>query len=156
MGYWSLYKFFIIIFLAYLFLVRKYHNLLVVVFAIIFSWITFFILLPEQEFKEFLNQFNFIINVSDYLLGLEYPAPFSENSTRYTKALLLIVFSGIFLINYFLNTSNKENFNSKFFLFFIFISSIVFFKSGLMRSDTPHIKYSSGLYTLLIIFFISY
>ena len=41
-------------------------------------------------------------------------------------------------------------------LFFIFISSIIFFKSGLTRSDGPHIKYTSGLYTILVFFFISY
>jgi hypothetical protein len=41
-------------------------------------------------------------------------------------------------------------------LFFLFISSIIFFKSGLTRSDGPHIKYTSGIYTLLIYFFISY
>ena len=157
--YWDIgtyINFLLLIFLAYLFLVRKFYNLLIVIFAIIFSWLTFYFLLPEQELNEFLNQYIFVINISDYLLGIEYPEPFSEKSTRHTKALLLIVFSGIFLINYLFNTSNKENFNSKFVLFFIFIASIVFFKSGLMRSDAPHIKYSSGLYTLLIIFFISY
>ena len=96
------------------------------------------------------------VSLSDYLLGIEYPKPFSDKSTRHTKALLLIIASGIFLVNYVFNTSNKENLKSKFILFFIFISSVVFFKSGLMRSDTPHIKYSSGLYLLLIVFFISY
>ena len=157
--YWDIgayINFLLLLFLAYLFLVKKFYNLLVVIFAIVFSWFAFYTLLPEQELNEFLNQYIFVINISDYLLGIEYPEPFSEKSTRHTKALLLIVFSGIFLINYLFNTSNKENFNSKFVLFFIFIASIVFFKSGLMRSDAPHIKYSSGLYTLLIIFFISY
>merc|ERR1712070_215680 len=107
-------------------MVKKFYNLLVVVFAIIFSWLTFYTLLPEQELNEFFNQYIFVINISDYLLGIEYPAPFSEKSTRHTKALLLIVFSGICLINFLFNTSNKENFNSKFVLFFIFIASIIF------------------------------
>ena len=149
-------NFLLLFFLTYLFLVKKYYNLLVVIFTIIFSWALFYVFLPDQELLEFFNQYYFITNISDYLLGLEYPAPFSHKSTRHTKALLLIIFAGIFLFNYFLNTSNKENLNSKLILFFIFISSLIFFKSGLMRSDAPHIKYSSGLYTLLIIFFTSY
>ena len=157
--YWDIgvyINFLLLFFLTYLFLVKKYYDLSVVTFTIIFSWMLFYVFLPDQELQEFFNQYNFIINISDYLLGLEYPTPFSDKSTRHTKALLLIIFAGIFLINYFLNTSNKENLNSKLVLFFIFVSSLIFFKSGLMRSDAPHIKYSSGLYTLLIIFFTSY
>ena len=157
--YWDIgtyVNFILVFFLIYLFLVKKYHDLFVISFTVTFSFIIFFSILPNQEIKEFFNQYNFIINISDYLLGIEYPAPFSENSARFTKALLLIVFSGVFLLNYFFNTEYKENLNSKLILFFIFFSSIVFFKSALMRSDTPHIKYSSGLYLLLIIFFTSY
>ncbi len=149
-------NFLLIFFLVYLFLVKKYYNLSIIIFSIILSWSIFFISLPSDEIKEFFNQYIFIVNISDYLLGIEYPAPFSEGSTRHTKALLLIILSGVFLVNYIINSSDKESLNSKFILFFIFISSIIFFKSGLMRSDSQHIKYTSGLYTLLIIFFISY
>ena len=157
--YWDIgtyINFLLILFLIYLFFVKKIHDLLTISISIILSWSIFCVFLPNEELKEFFNQYNFIINVSDYLLGLEYPTPFSDKSTRHTKALLLIIASGIFLVNYIFNTSNKENLNSKFILLFIFISSVVFFKSGLMRSDVPHIKYSSGLYTLLFTFFISY
>ncbi len=157
--YWdigSYTNFLLIFFLIYLFLVKKYYDLSIIIFSIILSWSIFYISLPSDEIKEFFNQYIFIINISDYLLGIEYPTPFSEKSTRHTKALLLIILSGVFLVNYIFKNSDKENLNSKFILFFIFISSIVFFKSGLMRSDSPHIKYSSGLYSLLIIFFTSY
>ena len=149
-------NFLLLFFLTYLLITKKYHNLLITVFSIIISWSLFYTILSETEIKEFINQYKFVISISDYLLGLEYPAPFSNNSTRYTKALLLIIFAGIFMINFFLNTSYKENLNTKLVLLFIFLSSLVFFKSGLMRSDAPHIKYSSGLYTLLVIFFTSY
>ena len=87
---------------------------------------------------------------------MEYPEPFSDKSTRHTKALLFIIVSGVFLINYIFSEKRKENLDSKLLLIFLFISSVIFFKSGLMRSDTPHIKYTSGIYTLLIFFFISY
>ena len=38
------------------------------------------------------------------------------------------------------------NYDTKITLIFLFISAIIFFNSALMRTDTPHIKYSSGLY----------
>ena len=146
----------LIVFLAYLLFTKSYGNFYSVVLGILSTWILFFILTPSYEFKEFFNQYFFIINVSDYLIGIEFPKPFSEKSTRHTKALLLIIFSGVFLINYVFDKLKKESLESKFLLFFIFISSILFLKSGLTRSDGPHIKYSSGQYTLLIFFFISY
>jgi len=146
----------LIVFLAYLFFTKSYSNFYSVILGVLLSWIIFFILTPSNEFKEFFNQYFVIINVSEYLIGIEFPKPFSEKSTRHTKALLLIIFSGVFLINYVFDKLNKESLESKFLLFFIFISSILFLKSGLTRSDGPHIKYSSGQYTLLVFFFISY
>ncbi len=146
----------LLITIIYLFLLKKNNSAFLIILGAIFSWLIFYLLIPSNEFKEFINQYFIIINISDYLLGIEYPKPFSEKSTRFTKALLLIVFSGVLLINFILNKTKKGNQNLNFFLFYLFLSSIIFFKSGLMRSDTPHIKYSSGLYMMLLFFFISY
>ena len=146
----------LIIFLLYLFFIKNYGNFYSIILGILSSWIIFFIFIPGSEIKEFFNQYFIIINVSDYLIGIEFPKPFSDKSTRHTKALLLIILSGVFLINYIFDKLKNESLESKFLLFFIFISSILFLKSGLTRSDGPHIKYSSGQYTLLIFFFISY
>ena len=87
---------------------------------------------------------------------MEYPKPFSADSTRATRALLLIALTGIFLIIMTFNKKLNINFETKIIIIFLFISSIFFFKSGLMRSDTPHIKYSSGSYMFLFYFFILY
>ena len=144
------------IFLTYLFFSKKRKVFFQVLLGLISSWIIFIIVMPGSELKEFINQFIFIINISDYLIGIEFPKPFSDKSTRHTKALLLIILSGVFLINYVFNKKKNESIQSKFLLFFLFISSIIFFKSGLTRSDGPHIKYTSGIYTILIFFFISY
>jgi hypothetical protein len=146
----------LIFILIYFFLLKRHSNLKIIIFGIISSWLIFYLLIPNIEFKEFVSQYLVIINISDYLLGIEFPKPFSDKSTRHTKALLLIILSGVFLINFIFNNSKNDSNTSKFFLFFLFVSSIIFIKSGLMRSDAPHIKYTSGLYTLLIIFFISY
>ena len=142
--------------LIYLFLIKRFGDFYKIILGIILSWLIFYSLIPNNEFKEFINQYFIILNISDYLLGIEFPKPFTDKSTRHTKALLLIILSGVFLINYIFDKLKNESLESKFLLFFLFVSSIIFFKSGLMRSDGPHIKYSSGLYTLLIFFFISY
>ena len=63
--------------------------------------------MPINELKEFINQYIFIINISDYLIGIEFPTPFSDKSTRHTKALLLIILSGVLLINYVFNKKKK-------------------------------------------------
>ena len=68
----------------------------------------------------------------------------------------MIILSGVLLFNYIFYKNINENNSNKIILLFLFISSIVFFKSGLMRSDTPHIKYTSGLYTLILYYFIIY
>tara|TARA_A100001015_G_scaffold236785_1_gene269149 strand:- start:212 stop:2017 length:1806 start_codon:yes stop_codon:yes gene_type:complete len=146
----------LIILIIFLLFVKRFIDFYQISFGLILSWSMFFVLVPNNEFKELINQYLFIINISDYLLGIEYPEPFSTKSTRHTKALLLIILAGVFLINYIFNINRNESLQSKFLLFFLFISSIIFFKSGLMRSDTPHIKYTSGVYTLLVFFFISY
>ena len=142
--------------LIYLFLIKRFGDFYKIILGIILSWLIFYSLIPNNEFKEFINQYFIILNISDYLIGIEFPKPFTDKSTRHTKALLLIILSGVFLINYIFDKLKNESLESKFLLFFLFFSSIIFFKSGLMRSDGPHIKYSSGLYTLLIFFFISY
>ena len=58
------------------------------------------------------------------------------------------------LINF--NFSKKIHLDGrvKIFLNVLFISGIFLFKSALMRSDPAHIKYSSGIYTLVFIFLI--
>ncbi len=142
--------------LIYLFIIKRYSDFYKILIGVISSWILFLFLTPQNELREFINQYMVIISISDYLIGIEYPQPFSDKSTRHTKALLLIIFSGALLINYIFGNFKNENLQSKFLLFYLFISSIIFFKSGLMRSDSPHIKYTSGPYTLLIFFFITY
>ena len=109
--------------------------------------------LIPMNLKSF-NQYIFIINISDYLIGIEYPEPFSNKSTRHTKALLLIILSGVFLINIYSIKKKMKVYNQNFYLIFLFISSIIFFKSGLTRSDTPHIQYTSGIYTMVFFLYL--
>jgi hypothetical protein len=114
--YWDIgtyINFLLIIFLIFIFLLKRYDIFYKVILGLILTWLLFFFLVPKNEFKEFLNQYFIILNVSDYLIGLEFPNPFTNGSTRHTKALLLIVFSGVFLINFIFNKVKKESLNQR-------------------------------------------
>ena len=141
----------IVIAIIYLILHREKKKLPFLFLGIIFSWSIFFLIMPIEETKEFFTQFKFISSISDYLLGIEYPKPFSSNSTRWTKALFVIYATCLMLTN--LNFNKKYNFNCevKIFISLLFLSGVVLFNSGLTRSDSYHVKYSSGIYTSVFI-----
>ena len=146
----------IIIVFIYLFIQKEYLTIKYILIGILSTWFIFFISFPLNEIKEFFFQLKFIFNISDYLLGLEYPKPFSLHSARETKALLFIIFSGIFLIILNFNKKLNVDFTTKIIISFLFISSIIFFKSGLTRTDAPHLKASSGSYMFVFYFCILY
>ena len=147
-------NFLIIILAGFLLIHSNNKNFLSLILGIFFSWLLLFISMPMEELKAFFYNLSFILTTTNYLIGIEYLKPFSEGSSRWTKALLVIYVSSILLIH--LNFSKKINLNikAKIFLNIIFISGIVIFNSALTRSDSSHIKYSSGLYTLVLIFII--
>ena len=109
----------ILILLIYLLLIKKFNDFYQITLGIIISWLIFIILIPNTELKEFFNQYIFIVSVSDYLIGIEYPEPFSNKSTRHTKALLIIILVGIFLVNFIFKKKKVKAYNRNFY-FFIF------------------------------------
>jgi hypothetical protein len=147
-------NFLIILFSLYLIFEREYRLFISLFLGVFLSWILFIYFFSLSELIEFFNQTKIILNISGYLLGLEYPQPFSEGSIRFTKALLAIILCGIFLINLLFNKKNYSSYDLKITLIILFLTSSLVFQSAIMRSDTPHIKYTSGFYTYLNIFFI--
>jgi hypothetical protein len=127
---------------------KENKKLLFLFLGILFSWILFFSIMPTEEIKEFFYQFKFIYLTSDYLLGIEYLKPFSENSTRWTRALIIIYMAGLMLVNFNFNKKYNFDYRTKIFVSLIFLTGAIIFKSALMRSDVNHIKYTSGLYTV--------
>jgi len=136
----------------YLIVHSQKKNLFFLLLGMSIIWLSFLAIMPFNEIKEFYNNLKFIILTSDYLIGLEYLKPFSENSGRWTKALLLIYTTSLILVN--INFSKKIaiNFKTKIFINIIFISGLINFKTALLRSDSYHLKSSSGLYTIIFIF----
>ncbi len=146
----------IIVLFIYLLIQKEYLKIIYILLGIFVAWIIFFIYFPISEINEFFYQIKFILSISGYLLGLEYPEPFTSHATRETKALLLVILSGIFVIILNLNKKINLDFSTKIIICILFISSIIFFQTSMMRSDTPHIKVASGSYMFLFYFGLLY
>ena len=148
----------IILTAIYLVLNKENEKLLVLLVSIISSWSLFLLVISPEEIKELFYQLNFIYSTSHYSLSIEYIKPFSANSGRWTKALIIIYMASLMLIH--LNFSKKffVNYKVKVFISLLFIAGVILFNDALMRSDSMHVKSSSGLYTsvfvLLILIFL--
>ncbi len=148
----------IILTAIYLVLNKENEQLLVLLVSIISSWSLFLLIISPEEIKELFYQLNFIYSTSHYSLSIEYIKPFSANSGRWTKALIIIYMASLMLIH--LNFSKKffVNYKVKVFVSLLFIAGVILFNDALMRSDSMHVKSSSGLYTsvfvLLILIFL--
>ena len=135
-----------------IFIQKKFKSILILFSSISLGWSIFFIILNKNEFNQFLNNTYYIFTTIEYIQGLIYPTPFWSHDARSTRALLMFIITGVMLINILLNKDlNLSNENKIIFLFLYFIS-LISFKTGLSRSDTPHIK--SGLSFLYIPLFL--
>jgi len=142
----------IIISIVFLLIHKEFKKIFFLIFGVLCSWFLFFLIVPLDETTEFFYQLNFIYSTAPHLLGIEYLKPFSPNSSRWTKALVTIYFTGILLVNLNFGKKYKFRYQTKIFISLLFLSSMVFFQSALTRSDSYHIKYSSGLYSIVFIF----
>ncbi len=148
----------IIFYFFILLVLKEFKKILFVICGVFISWILFLFFLGTTETLEFIWQIKFTIKVVEYLNFLEFPKPFAEHKDSYrgTKSLLLIIINGIFCSYLCLNKKKITNFEIKIILLILFFSSVVFFKSALVRSDSYHIRYGSGIIFLLFFFIITY
>ena len=140
--------------LIYFIIHKEIKNFFILSICILLSWGIFIFALSPESLKNFFYQLSFIYTVSDYLLGIEYRIPFTSSSGRWTKVLIIFYFISIMLIHLNLSKKFRINFKTKIFLNLLFLGGIIGFKSALMRSDSYHIKYSSGILVLIILFLI--
>ena len=148
----------IILTAIYLILNKESKKLLVLLISIISSWTIFLLIISPEEIKEFFYQLNLIYSTSHYSLSIEYIKPFTANSGRWTKALIIIYLTSLMLIHLNFSKIFFVNHKVKIFISLIFVSGVIVFNDALMRSDSMHVKSSSGLYTsvfvLLILIFL--
>ena len=89
----------------YLLLIKKYGDVLLIIFSLIIFWYAAIQLIGFDEFKAFLNNSKAIILSVDLINGLKYPEPFfsianEANGTRATRGLLLQLTAGLLVLNY--------------------------------------------------------
>jgi hypothetical protein len=143
-------NFLLLIMLIYFFLGKEIRKFSSTLFGIVFGWASFVIFLPSSEFSEFVNITLSVYANVDYYNGLIYPTPFLSGDARSTRALLLIIFGGILTILLSFNKKLKLSHESRILFIFLFIASILMFKTALSRSDTPHIKVAAGFNLFLV------
>ena len=83
--------------MVYLIYRRDYKNFYPILFGVTIGWAIFFIFLPNNEISAFLENTKIVFSSSDYLDGLIYPTPFISKDARSTRALLLIIITGILI-----------------------------------------------------------
>ena len=143
-----------LIFCSIIFLLihKELKNTFLLILGIVLPWTLFFLILPVEETREFIAQLKFAFSsATQDIVGLEYRKPFSAESGRWTKALMLIYVTSIMIINFNFSKKFYIGHKTKIFINLIFVSGIFVFNSALMRSDSNHLKYSAGLYTLAFI-----
>jgi len=143
-------NFLLLVMLIYFFLRKEIRKFSSTLFGIVFGWASFVIFLPSSEFSEFVNITLSVYANVDYYNGLIYPTPFLSGDARSTRALLLIIFGGILTILLSFNKKLKLSHESRILFIFLFIASILMFKTALSRSDTPHIKVAAGFNLFLV------
>jgi hypothetical protein len=132
------------------FLIRKDIKVfLAILMGVVGSWFIFFVLLSPNELQDFLFNTKNIYFTMDQIHGLIFPAPFFSGDVRATKTLIFFIIGGVFTTYICLDKENFKNSNKVFF-FFLFILSLVSFKTGLSRSDAPHIKSATGPLLLVV------
>ncbi|MDA9623904.1 hypothetical protein N9S62_01350 [Pelagibacteraceae bacterium] len=147
---------FTILLILIFFLIRGDVKVFLATFVgLITGWLTFFLLFPPNELQDFFFNTKNIYYTIDQIHGLIFPTPFFAGDTRATKTLVFFIMGGVFTTYICLDRGNFKNSN-KIFFFFLFVLSLVSFKTGLSRSDDPHIKVATGPLLLIIYTYLSY
>ena len=142
----------------YLIIIKKFNYFFLIYFLLILFWSIFIYIVGIEEFYSLIENFILIVSNADLAHGLDYPTPFfsigEQHGTRATKGLLFQILAGILILK---NTIfSKDNFprNYKILFFFIFFLCLINYKNALGRSDGYHIKASTDIQYIIIIFFL--
>ena len=134
----------LLILTLFLFLIKlKIKSFLILFLSIFIGWLMFFLILPNNEFNEFIKNTSTILSTLGWFHGLDFPNPFFELHGRAIKAILFFLVSGYLLILLINNQSEK---NKLFYqsMLFMYFASIIYFNYALGRSDGGHIRAGSG------------
>tara|TARA_B100000963_G_scaffold360565_1_gene391910 strand:- start:554 stop:2365 length:1812 start_codon:yes stop_codon:yes gene_type:complete len=146
----------ILIFAALLVIRTQYRYFNHLILSLIFGWCFIYFLFPQDEFYQFIDNTILIFSTIEHIQGLIYPTPFLSMDTRSTKALIIFLITGFVIISAINKLSLKDK---NFFLItsILFVIGLIYFKYGLSRSDSGHIRNASAflyLSTVSIIYFL--
>ena len=138
--------------ILFLIIKKDFDKSVWIILGAIITWILFYKIFGQEEFKSFFYNTKEIYQSMDWIHGIIHPEPFSsdQHSARATKILLILILSGLLIIN--INFFKYQNILNEYkvLLIFIFIISIITYKTALGRSDGPHIRSVTGLPLLLL------
>tara|TARA_B100002051_G_scaffold270398_1_gene303215 strand:- start:1104 stop:2945 length:1842 start_codon:yes stop_codon:yes gene_type:complete len=153
-------NFIILSFFAYSYINKQWFNCYAVLLGIILGWLFFYFNFGKDEFNIFIENSLYIYKNMDLIHGIIHPSPFSDEpgSSRATKNLIVIIFSILITINFCFAKKNNFSRESKIFLIFFILISIISYKTALSRSDGPHLKAGAGLaimyfFTVILFYF---
>ena len=126
-------------------IIREYKRVVITIFGVTISWILFIFIFGFDQLNEMFSQINSNMEFIYYFNFLEFPKPLSDHyaSSRGLKSLLLIIFNSVACIHLCLK-ENKLSLGGKITLILTLLTSVIIFKSAIVRADSYHIKYSSG------------
>ena len=136
-------NFLIFILLIFLILRLEFKNIFLIITSIFLGWVLIYNFFPTEEISAFWKNNFLIISTLEYVHGLIYPTPFLSKDARSTRALLIFLFTGLMIILS-VRDLNIKNSNYLISIFFLYLTSIIFFRYGLSRSDSSHIRIAQG------------
>ena len=154
------YIYFVLFFyFLYSIIAKKYYDTLLIFFSLIICWMIAINFIGFDEFQAYLENTKAMAISGDLIHGLKYPEPFfsmgdDPNGARATRALLLQVTAGLFVLNYLISDKNKIFSSKKVLFIFLFLLSLIIYKNALGRSDSAHIRGSHDIPVLINCFFI--
>ena len=147
------------LYMFYLIIIKKYPQLIYILFLISLLWLIFFFTIGKNEFYSFFDNFLTIVRSVDLVHGYEYPTPFfsigeDKDAARATRGLIFQIIAGILVIRAILFKNREYPQNYKIILLFFFVLSLIMYKNALGRSEAYHIRMSTDMQLIIISFFI--
>ena len=148
----------LILYTFYLIIIKQFNHFFLIYFLLILFWSIFIYIFGIEEFYSLIENFFLIAGNIDLAHAQNYPTPFfsigEQHGTRATRGLLFQILAGILILKNTIFT--KDNFprNYKILLLFIFFLCLIVYKNALGRSDSHHIKMSTDIQLIIIIFFL--
>ena len=119
----------------YLLFAKKYKDVLLIFFSLIICWVIAINLIGFDEFKAFLNNTKTMALTGELMHGIKFPQPFfsmgtNSDGARATRALLLQLTAGLFILNYLISNKNKISSSKKVLFVFLFLLSLIMYESA--------------------------